>query len=164
MYEEAGLPRDPRTIQRYCALNKLDCHKAETPTGERYLVAPYSVERHIKYIKEVSRPAATSHDKSRQDATVRTLEVKPEPAPRPTTTSTDQPRSVATATTSDDKYVLMLENQVEFLRGEISVKNTQIAELTERARETNHLIAGLQKMFPLLASPDRRGAEEGQQP
>ena len=32
----------------------------------------------------------------------------------------------------------------------------QIKDLTERARETNHLIAGLQKMLtPLLGAPDR---------
>ena len=38
-----------------------------------------------------------------------------------------------------------------FLRTEIAVKNDQIKDLTERARETNHLIAGLQKMLtPLL--------------
>ncbi|QAU49677.1 hypothetical protein [Bradyrhizobium guangzhouense] len=161
IFEEAGLPRTLRAIQRYCALGKLDSHKVETPTGEKYLVTPHSVERLIKYIKEVSRPGATSHDNSRLVATVRALGVKPEVEPRPVTTSIDKPRPVAT---SDDKYVSMLENQVEFLRGEISVKNTQIAELTERARETNHLIAGLQKMFPLLAAPDRRGGEDGQQP
>lgn len=37
---------------------------------------------------------------------------------------------------------------------EISVKNDQINDLTERARETNVLIAGLQKMLtPLLGRP-----------
>lgn len=41
-----------------------------------------------------------------------------------------------------------------FLRAEVAVKNDQIKELTERARETNHLIAGLQKMLtPLLGRP-----------
>jgi hypothetical protein len=40
------------------------------------------------------------------------------------------------------------------------VKDEQIKDLTERARETNHLIAGLQRMLsPLLGSPERR--EEG---
>src|SRR5438552_1796047 len=35
--------------------------------------------------------------------------------------------------------------------GQIGVKDDQIKDLTERARETNHLIAGLQKMLtPLL--------------
>ena len=38
---------------------------------------------------------------------------------------------------------------------EVAVKNDQIKDLTERARETNHLIAGLQKMLtPLLGRPE----------
>jgi len=37
----------------------------------------------------------------------------------------------------------------------VAVKNDQIKDLTERARETNHLIAGLQKMLtPLLGRPE----------
>jgi hypothetical protein len=58
LFAAAGLPRSVRAIQKYCALTKLDCHKVETETGEKYLVAPYSVERHISYINEV-RPVAT---------------------------------------------------------------------------------------------------------
>lgn len=51
-----------------------------------------------------------------------------------------------------------LKGEVEFLRGEIGIKNEQIKDLTERARETNVLIGGLQKMLtPLLG---RSGAEE----
>jgi hypothetical protein len=34
IYQEAGFPRTDRAIQRYCALGKLDCHKAEMPTGD----------------------------------------------------------------------------------------------------------------------------------
>jgi hypothetical protein len=42
-----------------------------------------------------------------------------------------------------------------FLREEITTKNAQIKELTERSRETNVLIGGLQRMLaPLLGSPD----------
>src|SRR5438105_15755869 len=83
LYAQAGHPRTPRAIQKYCALSKLDCHKVETETGEKYLVAPYSVERHIAYINEVratansgerSRTDATSRDPTRTDATVRLLE------------------------------------------------------------------------------------------
>jgi len=56
------------------------------------------------------------------------------------------------------EYAQQLEKRLEekdgfiaFLRTEVSVKNDQIKDLTERARETNHLIAGLQKMLtPLL--------------
>jgi hypothetical protein len=51
------------------------------------------------------------------------------------------------------RYVARLESENEFLRSEMMVKNEQIKDLTERARETNHLIAGLQKMLtPLLGT------------
>src|SRR5438067_510286 len=52
------------------------------------------------------------------------------------------------------RYVARLEGENEFLRNQIGVKDKQIGELTERARETNVLIAGLQKMLsPLLSAP-----------
>jgi flagellar biosynthesis GTPase FlhF len=164
LYAAAGLSRSIRAIQKYCALSKLDCHKVETETGEKYLVAPYSVERHIDYINEV-RTVATRRDQSRTDASVRTIEhndeqLSPVPANRD-----EQPRQVANVRTTEAAVATALEreneslrNERNFLRSEIVVKNDQIKDLTERARETNHLIAGLQKMLsPLLgaASPRR---------
>ncbi len=51
----------------------------------------------------------------------------------------------------------------EFLRGQIGVKDEQIKDQTERARETNHLIAGLQKMpTPLLGRGDDTRSERRQ--
>ena len=55
------------------------------------------------------------------------------------------------------RYVAQIEKENGFLRGQIEVKDTQIKEATERARETNLLIAGLQKMLsPLLGAPGER--------
>ena len=68
---------------------------------------------------------------------------------RPVATSDDKPEQ--------DRYVQQLASENEFLRGQVTVKDAQIKELTERARETNHLIAGLQHMLtPLLGSRDSR--------
>src|SRR5260370_11412649 len=67
-YEAAGLPRTTRSIQRYCAKGHLDAHRIETPFGEKFLITPASVERHIAYINEV-RPVATSRDLPRHAAT-----------------------------------------------------------------------------------------------
>jgi hypothetical protein len=64
LYAQAGYPRTIRAVQKYCALSKLDCHKVDTDTGEKYLVAPYSVERHIAYINEV-RTVATRRERTR---------------------------------------------------------------------------------------------------
>src|SRR3954467_12656878 len=92
LYAKAGHPRTVRAIQKYCALSKLDCHKVETETGERYLVAPYSVTRHIAYINEV-RTVASGRDQTRTDASVRPLENKGELAPAAPTNRNEQTRT-----------------------------------------------------------------------
>jgi hypothetical protein len=150
-YAHAGHPRTIRAIQRYCAKDDLDCRRMETQFGVKYVITPTSIAKHIAYIEEV-RPITTGRDQSRQPA----AEVLPENPERngkiDRTTTSDQSRPVAT-TPDEPRYVARLESEVEFLRGQITVKDTQIGELTERARETNHLIAGLQKILtPLLGN------------
>lgn len=153
-YDHAGHPRTARSVQRYCAKGHLDCRRIETPFGEKYLISPSSVAKHIAYIEEV-RPTATGRVESRPVATDVALELRhDEPRPEPATLA-DTPRHVATGPDMNDKYVARLEGEVAFLRDEISTKNDQIKELTERSRETNVLIGGLQRMLsPLLGSPD----------
>ena len=147
-YDHAGHPRTPRSIQRYCAKGHLDCRRMETPYGEKFMIAPASVAKHIAYIEEV-RPVATSRDMPRPVA----IDIVPkdshdDPRQRPPT-SPDLSRLVAT----DTRYVERLEGENEFLRSQVTVKDDQIKDLTERARETNHLIAGLQKMLALASVP-----------
>jgi len=67
-YARAGLPRTPRSVQRYCAKGHLDCRRIETQFGEKYLISPSSVDKHIAYIEEV-RPVASSRDLPRHVAT-----------------------------------------------------------------------------------------------
>jgi hypothetical protein len=150
-YDHAGHPRTIRAIQRYCAKGDLDCRRKETQFGVKYVITPTSVAKHIAYIEEV-RPVTTGRDPSRQAATVVVAEILDDPAKIDRKTTDDKSRPVAT-NPDESRYVAALERENEFLRGQIGVKDTQIGELTERARETNHLIAGLQKMLtPLLAA------------
>lgn len=181
LYAAAGIPRTPRSIQRYCAKQHLASRRIETEFGEKYLITRASVEKHIAYIKEViaatsrdlPRPVATdfvqenSGDKERQNAPTRSDEARPvsttvaaenkdDKQRQEASTGRDWSGGVATTPTSDDRYMLSLENQVEFLRGQIEVKDKQIGELTERARETNHLVAGLQNLLrPSLNKPGK---------
>jgi len=179
-YDYAGHPRTTRSVQRYCARGHLDCLRQETPFGEKYMITPASVARHIAQIAELAR--TTGRDVSRQDATHLRESSPRDEQRRDATTITDQPRPVAAdvvpdlsqveqrqegATSPDvsrqdatapgilEKYVARLEGEVEFLREENATKNAQIKELTERGRETNLLIGGLQRMLaPLLGSPN----------
>jgi hypothetical protein len=148
-YTRAGLPRTPRSIQRYCAKGHLVCRLLDTPFGEKYLITADSVDKHIAYIEEA---VATSRGTPRHVATSVAAENKNVVPAKEAPTSADQSRPVATSPDLS-RYVGRLENENEFLRGQIGVKDGQIKELTERARETNVLIAGLQKMLSPLLGP-----------
>jgi hypothetical protein len=157
-YAKAGHPRTPRSIQRYCAKGHLQCRLIETGFGEKYLITPDSLAKHLAYIEEVT--PATGRDKSRRVATSRTLEDNADKPQHEGTTGTELSRHVATSPDTS-RYMAQLEKENEFLRGQIAVKDTQIKEATERARETNMLVAGLQKLLaPLLSAPPS-SAERG---
>src|SRR4051812_25550543 len=115
-YEAAGVPRTPRSIQRYCAKGDLDCHRVETPFGVKFLITPASVDRHIAYINEV-RLVATSRDLPRQVATdVAAENIADEPR-HEAATSDDKERQAATAApvsqpvAADNRIVELLERE-----------------------------------------------------
>ena len=135
-YDHAGHPRTARSVQRYCAKGHLDCRRMETPFGEKYLISPASVAKHIAYIEEV-RPTATGRGEPRPVVPHVALEVRADERRQEPTASPDQARPVATVPDMTQKYVERLEGEIAFLRTEISTKNAQITELSERSRETN---------------------------
>jgi hypothetical protein len=148
-YEAAGHSRTLRAIQKYCARGDLDSQKEETAFGQRYRITPASVARHIAQIVEVSQTSI--REQPRPDAAVRSLEQSQEKPLELSAPVREQPRSDA----FELRYVARLEGEVEFLRGQVGTKDAQIKELTERSRETNLLIGGLQRLLaPLLGSPD----------
>jgi hypothetical protein len=149
-YAFAGHPRTIRAIQRYCAKGDIDCRRMETQFGVKYMISPDSVAKHIAYIEEV-RPVATGRGQSRQVATEPAVEALNE-IDSETATGDDKPRPFAASHVEQlEKRLGDKDSEIQFLRSEVAVKNDQIKDLTERARETNHLIGGLQRMLtPLL--------------
>ena len=168
LFEEAGLPRNARTLQRYCAAGRLDCIKEETATGLAYFVDPASVERAIKQLAQLHgltddvRHSATSPNMSHRDvsdsepsdangaarasAADRDTDA-PQTPERPSPAQTDTPRIIELLENANTS----LREQNEFYRQQIGVKDTQIAALLERDKETNYLVRGLQTMLaPLL--------------
>src|ERR1700720_1399673 len=61
-YAGAGLPRTPRSIQRYCAKGHLDCRRIETQFGEKYLISPASIDSNRR-----ARQGPTCRDQSRHN-------------------------------------------------------------------------------------------------
>ncbi|MGD9784048.1 MAG: hypothetical protein AB7E80_17075 [Hyphomicrobiaceae bacterium] len=97
-YVASGHPRTIRTLQRYCANGHLDCQKVQTALGDKYLVAPYSVARHIAQINEVIAftDQATSRDQPRPAATGRDTRRAPTRPRHPRHAPGDTRRHVAT--------------------------------------------------------------------
>jgi hypothetical protein len=161
-YARAGLPRTPRSIQRYCAKGHLDCRRIETTFGEKYLISPASIAKHIAYVEEV-RPIATGRDMPRQVATELPPHETATPRQEAGPTGPDQSRQIPPEYIEQlEKRIGEKDDEIGFLRSEVGVKNDQIKDLTERARETNHLIAGLQKMLtPLLGRGEETSGPSG---
>jgi hypothetical protein len=177
LFDEAGLPRNIRTLQRYCAAGRLDCIKEETATGLAYFVDPVSVERAIKQLAQLHGLTDEVRHSTTPEEMPHTVAHDAEPSPMP-----DTPRPSAADRDKDAEIILErpsapepdtsgmvallerenagLREQGEFFRHQIEVKDTQIAALLERDKETNYLVRGLQTMLaPLLgrgANADHR--------
>lgn len=157
LYAKAGHARTIRTLQRYCVSGHLEAQKVATTLGDKYLVTPQSVTRHIAQIRELSSldNAATGRDQPRSVAT-------PVEAQH-SATHDDQHRQAATSEDEASRYVVRLEREVEqakderdFLREQIDRKDKTIDSLIERDRETNVLVRDLQHMLAPLLGPARR--------
>lgn len=80
LFAKHGVPRSPRSIQRFCDQENIDCIRVKGDKTERYFVDPVSVERYAYELKqlenishigaEVTRHDASQHDTSRHDATL----------------------------------------------------------------------------------------------
>lgn len=174
-YARAGHPRTTRTLQRYCLSGHLDCQKVATALGDKYYVAPYSVARHIA---QVSEQAAFIQRTTGRDATghAATFVAAPQSHDQPrqeVPTSPDMSRPVASVGTEisksrevsqpdvarhDDlmsRFVERLEGENEFLRNQLTKKDEQIEDLSQRFKETQGLLGAVQRMLaPLLGQPD----------
>ena len=151
-YEQAGISRTIRRIQKYCARGDLDCKKVETEFGEKYLITIESIDRHIAQISDAL--AAAGRAPTRPGAPERPLEQRPILTETEAAPPSAQARPDAAGRDYQALYIQQLENENAFLR-------EQTVVLLDRVKETNVLTQGLQRLLaPLLRAP-RSGAGEG---
>ena len=131
-YARAGLPRTPRTSSAI-APKATWTAAASKHIGEKFLISPASVDKHIAYIEEVRTCRARSDGPPTCRDNCRRGRKQREPR-QGAATGTDKSRQVATA------YVERLESENEFFRGQIGVKDKTIEALLEREREPNHIV------------------------
>jgi len=106
-YAAAGHPRTIRAIQKYCRRGDIESQKVETTYGERYLITPASIDRHIAMIME--RSQTNVREQPRPDAAVRSTQVKEIPSDVPLAPGREQPRPDAA---NDQQYVEQLKHRL----------------------------------------------------
>ena len=117
-YARAGHARTLRSLQRYCVSGHLDAQKIATTTGDKYLVTPQSVARHIAQIKEfaaarsrrdISRRVATGRDSCRTgnacSSAANVLTTGPSCYARPVATGRDRERASCHGNACSDRQV-----------------------------------------------------------
>ena len=101
IYENAGMPRNLRSLQRYAEQGKLKANKMMTATGSKYLVTPHSVELHLTELRQMeaqARLVATGRDQARHTAhpfEPSHTAVRSDSMQRQAATGHDMPRPVA---------------------------------------------------------------------
>jgi hypothetical protein len=135
LYAQAGLARPIRRIQKYCARGDLDCRKVETLSGEKYLITPISVERHIALIAQTQ--GASGRDQTRPGTPPGAEEQRhetdaEEPAPSGAPTRPDAP-SVSEISIFEHPYVKRLEREVEEFKGKFEGQVRRTEQVFETA-------------------------------
>ena len=93
LFASLGVPRSPRSVQRFCELKHLDCIRVQGERTERYFIDPLSVTRYAEELKQLEsisqlgndtpRHDASLRDVTRHDATRITMPTIPDPIPEP---------------------------------------------------------------------------------
>jgi hypothetical protein len=137
-----GLPRNKRSIRRYCERGDIECTKVDTENGQRYMLDEQSLMRFIEQQKQIYTTAGserTEADSAEHD--------RPSPAVS---------APVQAPTPAPDDTVTFLKEQLKQKDAQIEKKDEQIKAMLERDRETNVLIKELQGVvqsaFHLLGS------------
>lgn len=148
-----GLPRNERSIRRYCNNGTLTCMKIDTATGREWVVQRDALEiylhEQLQFIQQEggSRTAAdtSGHDRTEPDMSGQL------PAP-----------VNAIDTETKDALVEALRDALSEAREQMRKKdeqiekqNAHITSMLERDRETNVLIQNLQRMVLHLQAPNQ---------
>ena len=160
----AGIVMSRRQITRHCKSGTFDAIKVPAANNvEHWFIAPGSVEKGIADIKAL-RALRDGHDETRHDVSE---PVVPPAAPKSESDASghvatrhdtsQQPNEAISNETGRDtsRYVELLERDNEFLREQVTKKDEQISDLSNRFSETQTLLGAMQRMFaPLLGQAD----------
>ena len=73
LFSSLGVPRSPRSVQRFCELGNLDAIRVKGEKTERYFIDPISVRRYARELQQLENISQLGSDVSRQDMSRRDM-------------------------------------------------------------------------------------------
>ena len=173
LFDAATLPRSRRSITRYCETQRLDCTRADGPTGPYWKITEQSVERAIAELKRtfsINDEHGHSEPLPAMSGSGRAVDEEKKPAIETRTMADTVRHSPPVAANAGqgmgqrDLYFEQIELRIKekdevigLLKSELTTKNAQIVArdeqlrtLLERDKETNILMQGFQRLMGLL--------------
>lgn len=152
-FEAAGLSRSQRSIERYCAHGKLDCIK--DPDEGRHYITEASVERLIKYLKEIEarhmQPIAqTISDKIKQ----RNQEKESETNDQKNNENTHANTTLRARTERLQREVAFKDMYIEKLEEEREKDKERLVDLGRQVGELGHELRALAAPRGVNPRPD----------
>jgi hypothetical protein len=161
IFSNAGVPRSPRTIDRYCKSGHLVCMKIETERNEKYLITPESVTERIRELQQV---ASTGHVETSPD-TSRHVGTQPDMSRHDTTDDrlSDDEKSKLEERIKElerENLDLKITNRgkdyfVEELKKEREFFETVRRDMTQKLIEQSQRVGELQVKVHLLEAPQQ---------
>ena len=160
-FSDAGVPRSPRTVMRYCQVGHLDCIKIDTENRERYLVTPDSVERRIDELLSVdlSRHVATDRtepqERTASESSAKETEIVIESLRAEIEQLEADNLDLKIVNRGKDELVKLLREERSQFVAELRDQAHRIGQLEERLR----LPPGNQTRIDSDAGPEVRGSD-----
>ena len=156
LFAELGVPRSPRSIQRFCELNNIDCIRVKGEKTERYFINRPSVERYAQELKQLenisriendtSRHDAPQRDVSRNDATRREAAVATEPVDDSSDEVTTLRERVGTL--EKEKFQLSIDRAAkeQVISQMVDERRGWLGQITQQSREIGRLEMQVQQL------------------
>ena len=139
IFEEAGLPRNQRSIERYCKDNKLDCYADSDE--QRYYITRASVDRLIGQLKEIQarHSQANLSTPPQMSATIGTDINRQGPTPMQDADTvkrtTDEKRERKTESEEYEKKMKELEDKIFNLEVDKRAKDQVVTMLRDQLKD-----------------------------
>lgn len=166
LFDQLGVPRAPRSVQRFCEQGYLDSIRVKGAKGDQFFINRQSVERYAEELRQIDA-IATMGGEARHDAPERdtTRNSAPERAnlqealAPPEREPETEPQGISGATKRLEDEILNLridnrakEQVINFLTGQAREMQSQLQDVAYRLGSAERLVAQLEA--PKAAEPE----------